>query len=246
MPGDKADPTLKPSDQRPERYNVPLYQIPAPQQFSFHAEEWEQWRLRFLRFRSASGLDLKNGIDQVNSLIYLMGPQAEPIFQSLKIAKDKLNDFEEVIKKFNDHFIPSKNVIYERYCFHTRIQQEGESVEDFVTALHTRSQNCGFPADFVNEAIRDQVVVGIKDKALSEKLQLDASLTLDKAVTAARQSEAVKKQQETFRAVVSADRVVKFNRTKPGSEQIHKFSQKSKEVIKCKWCGHPKNHLKGQ
>ena len=38
--------------------------------------------------------------------------------------------------------------------------------------------------------------MGLKDKKLSEKLQLDSKLTLEKAVTQARQSEAVKKQQD--------------------------------------------------
>ena len=39
------------------------------------------------------------------------------------------------------------------------------------------------------------MVVGLKDKKLSEQLQLDFKLTLEKAVTKARQSETVKKQQ---------------------------------------------------
>ena len=40
-----------------------------------------------------------------------------------------------------------------------------------------------------------EIVVGLKDKKLSEKLQLDSKLTLEKAVTQARQSETVTKQQ---------------------------------------------------
>ena len=44
--------------------------------------------------------------------------------------------------------------------------------------------------------MRDRIVVGLKDKKLSEKLQLNSKLSLEKAVTQARQSEAVKKQQD--------------------------------------------------
>ena len=39
--------------------------------------------------------------------------------------------------------------------------------------------------------IKDCLVVGIKDKVLSEQLQLDASLTLERVKTAIRQCEAV-------------------------------------------------------
>ena len=38
--------------------------------------------------------------------------------------------------------------------------------------------------------------MGLKDKKLSEKLQLYSKLTLEKAVTQARQSDTVKKQQD--------------------------------------------------
>ncbi len=53
--------------------------------------------------------------------------------------------------------------------------------------------------------IRDRIVVGIRDSKLSEKLQMDAGLTLDLAVTALRQSEAVKKQQATLRGQLQED-----------------------------------------
>ena len=42
-------------------------------------------------------------------------------------------------------------------------------------------------------------MVGLCDAALSEKLQMDPGLTLEKAVTSARQKEAVRKQQPLLR-----------------------------------------------
>ena len=47
--------------------------------------------------------------------------------------------------------------------------------------------------------IRDRLVVGLLDDALSKKMQLNAKLTLEKAVTMARQSETVHKQQSIVR-----------------------------------------------
>ena len=43
--------------------------------------------------------------------------------------------------------------------------------------------------------IRDRIVVGIRDQSLSERLQLDSALTLEKAKTLMRQREAVHEQQ---------------------------------------------------
>lgn len=85
-------------------------------------------------------------------------------------------------------------------------------MDNFLTELHVRIRNCNFPITLYKD-VRDHVVVGIKDKALSEKLQLNSQLTLEKAVTVARQSEAVKKQQETFPSVsVFADRVITYEK----------------------------------
>ena len=47
--------------------------------------------------------------------------------------------------------------------------------------------------------IRDRLVVDLRDAKLSEKLQLDSELTLEKAVNQARQSEALKKQQNILK-----------------------------------------------
>ena len=43
--------------------------------------------------------------------------------------------------------------------------------------------------------IRDRIVVGLRDAALSEKLQLDSKLTLEKAVTIVWKAKTVRQQQ---------------------------------------------------
>ena len=66
---------------------------------------------------------------------------------------------------------------------------------------------------------RDRIVVGLKDKTLSEKLQLGADLSLERAINQARQKELVRKQQEINRqegtsSSSNVDRV-KSNRPRP-------------------------------
>ena len=47
--------------------------------------------------------------------------------------------------------------------------------------------------------IRERIVLGLRDAALAEKLQLDKKLTLEKAITRAREAEAVRQQQPVVR-----------------------------------------------
>ena len=54
-------------------------------------------------------------------------------------------------------------------------------MEAYITTVHKLAENCGFGA-LKEELIRDGIVVGIRDKRLSERLQMDSDLTLAKAI----------------------------------------------------------------
>ena len=175
------------------------YQIPAIEQFDFrNPDGWPKWIRRFERFRQASGIATQSPESQVNTLVYSMGPKADDIFQSFGLSTENAKKYDVVKKKFDDHFVKRRNVIFEQAKFNSRKQEDGESVESFITDVYSLAEHCGY-GTLHDEMVRDRIVVGILDNTLSEKLQLDPELTVDKAVTRARQSEAVKKQQATVR-----------------------------------------------
>ena len=127
-----------------------------------------------------------------------MGTQADDIFHSFDLTEDQKKEYETVKGKFDGHFVKRTNVIYERAMFNRRRQEEGETVNAFITALHTQAEKCAYGV-LKEEMIRDRIVVGIRDATLSLKLQLDSALTLEKAVTQAREAETVKMQQPLIR-----------------------------------------------
>ena len=53
-------------------------------------------------------------------------------------------------------------------------------MEQFITSLYNLAENCEY-GEMKGEMIRDRIVVGTRDRALSEQLQLDTELTLEKA-----------------------------------------------------------------
>ncbi|XP_011859611.1 PREDICTED: uncharacterized protein LOC105557076 [Vollenhovia emeryi] len=172
------------------------YNIAAPETFDFNSpSDWPRWRRRFERFRLASKLNTLTEEEQVNTLIYLMGEKADEIMITFALTAAEEKNYNTIMQRFEGHFSPKTNVIYERARFHTRIQNPGESACDFVTALHNLASKCNY-GNLKDEFIRDRIVVGIADKKLSEKMQLDDTLTLDKAVKTITQSEEIKKQTE--------------------------------------------------
>ena len=54
-----------------------------------------------------------------------------------------------------------------------------ESADHFITELHRLAENCEL-GEMKDQLIRDRLVVGIRDSALSERLHLEADLTLNK------------------------------------------------------------------
>ena len=97
-----------------------------------------------------------------------------------------------------------KNLIFERALFNKRSQLPNESVEQFITEIHRLGDNYEF-GEMKEELIWDRLVVGIRDHALSEHLQMEAELTLDKAKRLIRQHEAVKEQQEVLKKPVKEE-----------------------------------------
>ena len=97
------------------------------------------------------------------------------------------------MEKFNAYFKVRKNVIFERARFNKRNQLEGESIEQYITILYGHVEKCEF-RDFKEELLRNRIVVGIRDKALSDRMQMDPDLTLEKVKKTMRQREAISEQ----------------------------------------------------
>ena len=142
-----------------------------PEAFDFTSpEKWSTWRDRFVRYRLASGLHKEDGDVQVAALIYSMGPQAEHILPTLKLTDAQKKDFDVVISKLNDYFIPKRNYIAERHNFELRSQGSSETNESYIRALFSLAEQCNFSD--TDERIRDRLISGMSDGELSRKVQL--------------------------------------------------------------------------
>ena len=151
------------------RGKMATYQISPPERFTFqHPDNWPKWIRRFERFRQASGLNGKEEQSQVNRLIYTMGDEADDILSSFGLTEEQKREYATVKDRFEKYFVKKRNPIFERAKFNSRVQREGESVDSFITSLHSLSEHCDYGAP-MDEMIRDRIVVGILNSSLSEK-----------------------------------------------------------------------------
>ena len=134
-----------------------------------------------------------------------------------------------------------RNVIFERARFNRRNQLPGETIEQYITVLYVLIETCEY-GKLKEELLRDRIVVGIRDMALSERLQLESDLSLERAKKIVRQKEAVKDHSQelnsTKRDQTAIDAVKKATRIphRP-SGSANSSSKDSGEKQSCKRCG---------
>ncbi|UYV69327.1 K02A2.6-like, partial [Cordylochernes scorpioides] len=232
---------------KPPASTPPSYQhasIQPPETFDFSTpNEWPKWRKRFERYLVVSGMKKKVEADKIDLFMYLMGDRADDIFRTFKFEKEEeATKIDSVLKAFDSHFCVRKNIIYERAKFNSRIQEDREPVDEFITSLYKLADSCEFEG-LHEQLIRDRIVVGVRDKALSERMQLDSELTLEKAVKMVRQQEAVRQQQVDLQRPSTSQKVnqVKFNSKKQSPKQQQQPSRKKEKSAKtrsrCPKCG---------
>ena len=213
--------------------------LDPPKKFSFRPEEWPEWSTEFRRFRTAGKLHLEDGEIQRDTLIYCMGQEAEKIYRTLTFDEEGESDsnFDCLMQKFTNYFIPKRNIIYERSQFQERKQKESETIEEFYRVLKDLVRFCNYGNE-EESIIRDRFVVGLIDQKLKEKLQLIHDLTLKKALETARQHELIKSQMKAQQAEVDLVSKKQFNSFRPSS------SKSSNHKANCGRCG--RQHFPGQ
>ena len=223
-----------------------------PERFDMiQPDKWPEWKLRFLRFPTAAKLNKDDQDVQIASLLYSMGPESEHIVKHF--PEDDRKEIDKMIVK--KHFIPKKNVIFERAKFRNGVQCPGENVETFIRALYELSENSEF-GDQKDSNIRDSIVISLSDKTVSQQLQMESKLTLQMAISKARHSELLKTQMcagtgGTAASTAATGGAAVHAVQRSGSErrdyktsrnqkpQNPRFNSKSQEKErKCEFCGY--------
>ena len=150
--------------------NPVSYQISPPEDLNFFKPT------KWIRQFSASGLSKRDEKSQVNTLLYSMGSKSDDTQTTYGLTTKDCKKYDVIVDKFNAYFVKRRN-IFERAIFHRQKQESAEAVDSFITDLYDLTEHCQFGL-LHTETIRDGIVVGLADQNLSEKLPLNADLTL--------------------------------------------------------------------
>ncbi|XP_070803581.1 uncharacterized protein, partial [Pituophis catenifer annectens] len=97
-----------------------------------------------------------------------------------------------------DHYAPTPSKYVQRYEFRQRLQQEGESISEYVAALRKAATQCEYRD--LDEMLLEQLICGVRDGRLQRRLLARSNLTLLIALDEARAQESSVKAAERLKS----------------------------------------------
>ncbi|XP_071052916.1 uncharacterized protein [Onthophagus taurus] len=110
------------------------------------------------------------------------------IYNTLDVTKEDKEDYKKVLDKFQYYFIPTSNESVNRHLFFTRQQNEGETIDSYVTELRKLSKPCDF-GDLRDSLSKDRIICGVRDKKMTERLLREPQLDLNKCIDICKAAE---------------------------------------------------------
>ena len=172
----------------------------------------------------------------VSVFLTIIGSKTYELLRKL-VAPGKPADlkYQELVEVLGKHFNPAPLLIAERFHFHNRNQNDGEAVADYATALKKYAERCQFDS-FLEQALRDRFVCGLRNRATQKKLLTEKDLTWKMAVDIANAMESADRQANALRNEAS-NSINKLDPYKPRqprhTEQRRHDKDSNKSSFRC-------------
>ena len=158
--------------------------------------DFAAWKTQWTSYSSLSGLSEEAAEKQVEALTLCFSRETLAIVENLGLTTNERKDVTLIIAAIKRYIDGSVNESVERRNFRRRVQQPGETFDDFLVALRELVKTCNFCSEMCTQKnIRDQIIEGIVEGDTIEHLLQQENLTLATAITSCRAQEAAKKQR---------------------------------------------------
>ena len=102
-----------------------------------------------------------------------VGDKGRDIYSTQELGTGEARKLDTYYTKCEAYVKPKTNRVFARYKFHQKVQQEGESFEQFLTDLKLLVKDCGYGDP--DKMVRDRVVIRCHASKTREKLIQECS-----------------------------------------------------------------------
>ena len=203
-------------------------------------EDWLQYCERLEFYFEAKEID--DAQKQKATLLSACGASTYKLMCDLvSPLKPKDKTFAELKEIVQKHLKPKPSEIVQRYKFHTRCQQSGESLATFVAELRHLSQDCNF-GDSLLDMLRDRLVCGVGSLRVQKRLLAEPDLTFESAFKISTAMETAEKNAVDLQAS-KAGTAGEDNSGFKMAADVNKVSEagpaSAKKPFECWFCSKP-------
>lgn len=193
------------------------------------SKHWQLFKQKFQFFLTASETGPKprahGSATKTALLLSLTADTAFEVFNNFNFLEgESKEDYDSVVKKFDEYCAAQHNEVHERYLFRQRVQADGEPSGQFIRDLRNLDRSCNFGV-MEDSMIRDQVVYGTNSEKDRKKLLRDNELTLAKAEPVCKAAELSAAQHEVW---LQEQRQV---------DRVKKTDEEQHSTFRCRRCG---------
>lgn len=164
------------------------------------------------------------------SLLSIAGLQVRSLVKGFEPQPSTYNEMKDMIMH---HVQPFKSISIERHKFLTCFQLSNETINEYVSRLKNLVTTCSFNDDTIdtipNQLIRDQLIIGIRNKKITEALLQQGDISLIEVIKKANAIEQTEKNisalKETDHTTFQIDMVSPIN-----------ASEQTRRRVICDYC----------
>ncbi|XP_025758532.1 uncharacterized protein K02A2.6-like [Oreochromis niloticus] len=216
--------------------------------FDDAGEQWATYIERFEHYILANDIQPEK---RVPVLLSVMGPKTYGLLRNLVApSKPGTMQYDNIVGVLQAHFAPKPLVIAERFRFHKRNQGEEETVAQYVAVLKRLSEHYEFGA-YLEDALRDRFVCGLKCETVQKRLLTEKDLTFRKAVDYAVSAETATREVQQLSGSLKVNAVLsqKGDKCRRCGKMNHTDDDcwyKDRDCHQCGRKGHTKRMCKGR
>ena len=148
-----------------------------------HGTDFKAWRSKWDAYLSLSGLDKQSQVKQVQAFTLCFSRETVTIVDNLRLTDTQKGNAKQIIAAIQRYVEDQINESINRRNFHRRVQQAGETFNDFLVSLRELAKTCNFCSDqCAQKNIKDQIIEGLLDGDTFENLLKERDLSLEKTI----------------------------------------------------------------